>query len=388
MTSAVVITRCADYQDDRVYQAVKRSLDSLGGLAKIIRPGDRVLLKVNMLMASEPEDAVTTHPAIIKAVGGLVREAGGKPVVGDSPGNAYANIDKALERTGIRAAAESCGAEIVNFEKSGLVEIDYPQGENFRKLYLAQAVLDCDVIITMPKLKTHNYVLYTGAIKNMFGAVTGFNKANYHLDAPHPGDFCRVLVDIYEQARPSLAIMDAVWAMEGAGPASGRRRDVGLILSSYDPVALDAVAGKIIGYEPDEIMTTSIAAARGLGEKDLENIEILDTPLAEALIPDYWKVRRGFNILSGLPRFMRPSIRYLIEKTIKIYPEVVREECVKCGVCKNNCPSDALGFVDGYPKIDFNRCLKCYCCHELCPEHAFTIKRSLLARLLGIGTQS
>ncbi|MBU0671801.1 MAG: DUF362 domain-containing protein, partial [Candidatus Margulisbacteria bacterium] len=224
MNSKVAIASCPNYEQDTVDQAVAQCLQLIGGLDSIVKPGHRVLLKVNALMDSAPDAVVTTHPAIVAAVIKEVKKLGAKALVGDSPGNTSANIDKTMERTGFAKAAKEAGGEILNFQKSKIADVPSPSNnQRIKTLKIAQAVLDADVIINLPKLKTHGWTLYTGAIKNMFGAVPGFFKTKYHIFAPQPYEFSEMLVDILEVTKPQVNIMDAVIGMEGPGPSAGNK---------------------------------------------------------------------------------------------------------------------------------------------------------------------
>ncbi len=385
--SKVSIVRCEEYEEDKVERALRESLELIGGLEKIVKPGDRVLLKVNMLMATPPKDAVTTHPAVLRAAVKLVQERGGLPLVGDSPGNAYANIEKALEVTGFKQICRETGAEIMKFGAKGVESLACPDSDLLPNLHISREVLGVDTIISLPKLKTHNYTLFTGAVKNMFGAVTGFHKGQFHLAAPHPVDFARLIVDIFSLVKPKLAIMDGIIGMEGHGPSGGEPKKIGVIMASEDCVSLDSVSANIIGYEPHQIDIIRIASERGLGKGNLEDIEIIGAPLEEVKVKDFELASLAHNILKSVPRFLYRPLKFLTTKYIKIYPSLIREKCVSCQICQKGCPAKAITMVENYPLLDYDKCIKCYCCHELCPERAFKIERSWLARKWSIGPQ-
>ncbi len=200
MNTKVSIVRCPDYSQAK--DAIIESLELIGGLEKIIRSGDRVLLKANILAARPPEDAVTTHPAIITAMCELVSDIGGIPIVGDGAGITHPGATaEALKISGIEDAAQKCGAEIVNFETAGFVEVDVPDAKQFPRLYIAKPILDADVIISLPKLKTHELTYYTGAVKNFFGAVPLKTRKQAHLLAKRDL-FGNAVVDIYSIVKP------------------------------------------------------------------------------------------------------------------------------------------------------------------------------------------
>ncbi|OGB87798.1 hypothetical protein A3H38_00045 [candidate division WOR-1 bacterium RIFCSPLOWO2_02_FULL_46_20] len=385
--SKVAITKCDSYDQNEVDRAVQQSLELIGGLANIVKPGNKVLLKVNALMGSSPEAAVTTHPSLVTAVIKEVKKCGGIALVGDSPGNASANVRKTMVDTGFKKAADEAGGEVVYFQEAEIFDLLSPShNKKIKTLRIASKVLDADVIINLPKLKTHNYTLFTGAIKNMFGAVPGFEKAHFHIRAPRPHEFAESLVDILELTKPHLNIMDAVMGMEGHGPTGGSPRKLGIIMASTDPVAMDAVGGHLIGYEPSQIDTTVIANRRGLGESCLDKITIFGTSMEEIKVSD-WKLSTDVNRLTRwIPGFMYDLVRPLARQA-RIDPYIIQDKCTKCLVCVKGCPAKTINYDKERKivEIDLKDCINCFCCHELCEYKAIKLKRSWLARKLGIG---
>lgn len=282
---------------------------------------------------------------------------------------------KTFEASGIAKAAEESGAELVNFDITGVkaVEVDGP----IKTLYIAKPVLEADIVINLPKLKTHSAAVYTGAVKNMFGCIPGARKAEYHRKLPKLKDFSGLLVDIYKVARPSLAIMDAIVGMEGNGPSAGNPREIGLILASGDGVALDAVASSIIGLKPLRIHTTSIAHQRGIGNGDIDLIEIAGEKLNDVKI-------KGFNVptnalLETMPGFLIKGVLSLM----KAVPEINQTACAGCRFCVESCPVGAMKMSGKSPVIDYNKCISCLCCQELCPRKAVELKpANRLGRLI------
>ena len=384
MKSTVSIVECKDYEQNRVDEAVQKSLNLIGGLDSIVRPGQKVLIKVNALSGSPPENAVNTHPAIVSAVVKAVKKLGANPLVGDCPGDPLALIKNTMQSNGIEDATKAAGGKLIDPYRSGVREIPSPsQNKNIRSHKIVKEIIDADVIINLPKLKTHSFTLFTGAIKNLFGCVPGFSKAKYHGLAPHPAEFSKSLVDIFEIVKPKLHIMDAVTGMEGKGPENGEKRQLGAIMASVDAVALDAVASASIGYKSFDIETTRIAHNRGLGQGDLDQIEIKGSALSE--IKQNWKHPVDIHRISKyipnfIIKFLRPFAKYL-----RIDPVIIQEKCTKCLICLNNCPTQTIHQKNGKIEIDPSNCIMCFCCHELCPHKAIKLKRSWLVRLLGIG---
>jgi len=384
MKPKVAIVECPDYNQNNIDNAIQEGLHLLGGLEKFIKPGQKVLLKVNGLMDAEPEAAATTHPTIVSALIREINKLGAKTYVGDSPGNAAANIAKTMEKAGFTQAAKEAGGEILNFQHYKIVDVPSPSSnKRIKMIKISKAVLDADVIINLPKLKTHTWTLFTGAVKNLFGVVPGFYKSKYHIIAPQPYEFSESLVDILEIVKPQLNIMDGVVGMEGAGPSAGPKRFMGALFFSTDAVAMDAVCSEAINFKPFDIDTTKIAHQRKLGTGDLDQIEIIGTPLAKIKKHDWKHSASTYTLTRYIPNwlswFFRPIIRYL-----RIDPEIIQEKCTKCLICVKNCPAKTIHFKNNIVKIDLSNCIMCYCCSELCPDQAIRHKRSWLVRLLNI----
>ena len=376
--SVVSIVKCSDYEQKRIDRAVKESLSLIGGLDRVVKAGQKVLLKVNMLNADPPEKAVTTHPALLRSVIRAVKEVKGEVIVGEAPGIAYKDIEKAWHVTGLKKAAKEEGAKVINFHK--VERIDNSQNKQVPVLHLAGEVLGSDVVISLPKLKTHNFTLFTGAIKNLYGCIPGFHKKELHRLAPRPEDFARLMIDILAVIRPDLAIMDGIVGMEGDGPAAGPPRKIGVVLASQDLVALDAVASHIIGYAPFDIDITRVAAERGLGEGKLEKIKIKGAPLSEAKIEGYQLASSINTLLNRVPGFVLFAFRHLAPWVLKIKPVIDKDRCTKCGECIRHCPTEVMKMGKDCPIIDTKGCIKCFCCQEFCLEKAVGIKYNWLAK--------
>jgi uncharacterized protein (DUF362 family)/Pyruvate/2-oxoacid:ferredoxin oxidoreductase delta subunit len=384
MRTKVAITKCLDYDQKNVDTALSQGLELIGGLGSIVKAGNKVLLKVNALMEVEPERAATTHPAIVQALIREIKKLGAFAYIGDSPGDPSADIQRTMEKTGMFSAAQKAGGEILNFQKSKIVDIDSPsQNKRIKQLKICQAVLDADVIINLPKLKTHGWTLFTGAIKNLYGVVPGFFKSRYHLIAPQPYEFSKTLVDILEIVKPQLNIMDAVIGMEGPGPSAGYPRKMGAILFSTDAVAMDAVCAEAIGYKALGIDTTKIAHQRKLGTGDLKEIKILGTPLKEIAQPDWRHSASRYNLTRFIPSWLNWLLSPII-KHLRVDPIIDDTLCQKCLICVNSCPAKTIFHKPEKVWIDLKNCFMCYCCHELCPYHAINLKRSWLAKKMGI----
>ncbi|WMW22180.1 DUF362 domain-containing protein [Methanolobus mangrovi] len=370
MGDNVSIVQCDDYSKCKEYLTEATSL--IGGLEPIISEGDYVLLKPNVLAARKPEDAVTTHPSIVAAMCELVKDAGGIPIIGDGSGMTHpgATAD-AFKASGIEEVAKNHDVKLINFQTAGYVVIDVPEAMHFPKLHISRAVMDADVIISLPKMKTHELTYYTGAVKNMFGALPLRTRKEMHLLADRR-IFGEAVIDLYSVAKPHLAVMDAVVGMEGNGPSHGTPVKTGAILASYDCVSLDVVASELIGFDPMRIPTTSAAIERGFGSKDPV---IIGTSLDEVKIK--YKPSSG-GITSSFP----PAITRMFGRYFEMRPKIDTSRCVLCGACAMNCSAHAIEEVDDHLEVNREKCILCYCCRELCPVNAVDIEKSLLAKII------
>ncbi|MCD6519603.1 MAG: DUF362 domain-containing protein [Anaerolineae bacterium] len=401
MPERVALVRCAEYDPTQVEAAVRRSVELLGGMEAFVQPGQRVLLKPNLVRAAPPEKAISTHPTVVAAVAKLVREVGGQPFIAESPGGPYtAGILRASYRkTGMAQAAEESGAEL-NFDTRA-VQVSHPEAKVLYRLDLIQPAVEADVIINLPKLKTHNLSALTLAVKNLYGLVPGTIKISYHAKLQQRELFCQGLVDLLTYVKPALQIMDAVVGMEGEGPSGGDPRPIGAILASPSALAMDIVAAALVGFDPLDVLTTRVAVERGLTSGRLEDVELVGDSLEELRVPDF---RKGIEaeLDPGLvPRFLRRLLRMessaegdargrglfralssgWVWKQLVAMPYAT-EKCVGCGYCAENCPVQAIQIVDGRARMDGRTCIRCYCCHELCPYSAIELRRPLLGRLL------
>jgi uncharacterized protein (DUF362 family)/NAD-dependent dihydropyrimidine dehydrogenase PreA subunit len=370
--TTVAIVRCDSYEADVVEGAVTEALGWLGGMARFVSKGEKVLLKPNLLSAKSPDRAITTHPSVLEALVKAVRRAGAEPSVGDSPGGALRGIERVWRNTGMADLSERTGVPLVNFEASGSREV---RGE-LRSYSIAEPVLAADAIINVPKMKTHVLTLYTGCIKNMYGSIPGFAKGRIHNLAPRPVPFSRHVVDVYSLVKPRLHMMDAVVAMEGNGPSGGRPRKIGAIVAGSDPVAVDTIVAGMMGYSDGQVATTRIAAKKGLGISDRTSIDIVGSPPSDFDTEGFeLPGTTMLNLIPGpLVRALRPWIWILPEMSIE---RGCRAEA--CGLCVRSCPAEAITMTEAGPVVDRAKCVECLCCHEVCPEDAVEVRLSWLA---------
>ena len=378
LKSIVAVVRCDSYEEETVYAAVKRGLEFLGGIGAFAAAGEKILLKPNVLVGAKPEEAVTTHPAVFAAAVRLLVEHGVSVSYGDSPG--FGKPADAMTKCGLAAAAERFGVTLGEFERGRSVE--YPEGLFGKRFDIAQACLEADGIVSLPKMKTHQLTRITGAVKNQFGCVHGLNKAAFHVKVPNQENFSKMLVDLNRTLPLRLFIMDGITAMEGNGPRGGTPVAMNCLLLSADPVALDATFCRMIDLDPEFVPTVTYGHKSGLGNYAEDSVELVGDAFAQFRKPDFDVVRAPVVNTTG-----KMKIPHFIGNAIFPRPEIDPDICVKCGVCVASCPVEgkALAFKNGRteaPVYDYRRCIRCYCCQEMCPYKAISVRKPFLGRLL------
>ncbi|NIO03569.1 MAG: DUF362 domain-containing protein [Proteobacteria bacterium] len=376
MKSQISVVQCDGYDQDRVFQAVRRSVDLLGGIGRFVRPGQRVLLKPNLLVPSSPERGVVTHPMVVKAVLEMVKKAGGVPVIGDSPG--FGTAHRVAAKAGIAQVGEEMGCPILDFEDT--VEVKTPDDFTFRRFEVAREAVECDVVINLPKIKTHAQMLLTLSVKNMFGCIPGFAKPGWHLKAGRDRNyFARMLVELNAVLKPHLTIMDGIVAMEGRGPSSGNTRPLDMVLAGTDCVALDSTVTHLLGLPRDRLWTTRAAMEDHTGIATPDRIELLGASLVDLAVSRF-EIPQAWDVTWGLPSFIQGFLRDAVTPR----PVIDRDRCKECLNCVEVCPPNAMKKEAEGIVIDPEGCIRCYCCQEICPEGAIEIRAGLLSRALGI----
>ena len=376
MTTKVSLVKCSNYDTTAVDQAVRKAVHLLGGIKHFVRPGMKILLKPNLLSARTPDRHVTTHPEVVRAVIRLVKEAGGAPVIGDSPGGAVRGVERVWVETGMKKLAEEENVELVSFETSGSTEkpIDHPL---IKSVTVSKVPLEADGIINLPKLKTHGIVIFTAGVKNFYGCVPGLRKGEYHKLAPYPDDFGHLLAEIYKIVKDKVlfSLVDGITAMEGDGPSSGDLRQLNLIAASSDTAALDSALITLLGFKPSRIGTVKYLSLSGAGKLDPRNIETVGDP-AGSFETSGFKFPSNWHV-SLIPK----ALIKILGKFIWMKPEIMPEICVNCMLCVNSCPVNAIKAAPGQkPVVERQGCISCLCCHELCPYKAIRLQGSFLAR--------
>ena len=373
----VAVIRCDSYDRKQVLESVKKGIELLGGISLFVKPGEKIVLKPNILVGIDAEKCVTTHPTVFGAVGQLCQAAGAKVYYGDSP--SFGKNEPNLRKAGLKQVGDELGFIIADFDAGR--EVSHKDALLVKKMVLANGVLDNDGLISLPKLKTHGLVRFTGAVKNQFGCVPGLLKGQYHVKLPDPFDFAAMLVDINTYIKPRLYVMDGIMAMEGNGPRSGKPKQLNVLLLSADPIAIDAVACRIIDVNPEIVPTAKLGEKAKLGTYHTENIELVGDRL-EGLIDKKFKVNRTAPVTNKGNRVMA-----FIKNKITPRPLIDKNKCTQCGTCVRMCPVEpkAVNWVNNDkskpPKHYYDRCIRCYCCQETCQEGAIDIESPLLGRI-------
>lgn len=376
----VSLARCKDYNYELVKKAVEKSFDNLGGVDRYILPGEKVLLKVNLLMKKSPEEATTTHPAFVKALAEVLIQYGAEVMIGDSPGGPFNTsvLRGVYKACGMEEIANQVGATL-NYNTNS-VEIKNEEGLILKRINAIEIMTKVDKVISVSKLKTHGMMMFTGAVKNMFGVVAGLEKAEYHVRMPNNIDFSNALVDICVASKPVLSFMDGIVGMEGEGPSAGEPREVGVVIASSSPYHLDVAATNIIGLEPTKVPTVQRCVERGICNGNFTDIELVGDDIQDFILSDYAVPDiRSIDLLEGkLPKFMRDILNGLLQPK----PVFIHNICVGCSDCAENCPPRVIEMINNKPIVNLDECIRCFCCQELCPVKAVVIHRPLLMKLL------
>ncbi len=382
----VVAARCADYEIDTVRAALREVLAPLGGMGAFVKPRERIALKPNILMGSSPEDAIATHPVVVGAVALAVKEAGAHPVVVESPGTGVAHarlpIQRAFRKAGYLEAARRFGFEIsldTDWEM-----VSNPEGHLAKRLEVINPIMRADGVINLPKFKTHMFMIFTGATKNLFGVIPGLNKAAYHARLDDPRRFADMLLDVAYFVRPRLNIVDGILGMEGDGPGtSGRPRHLGLLLAGADPVAVDVACCRVVGIDTGVVPVLAAARERGLWSGREADVDTLGVPVAAVRVKGFAMPGSysgmGIGRVGPLDGLLRPVLRRFNRVP---RPKVGR--CTLCAICEGSCPDKAI-VMDRearVARVDDSLCIRCYCCHEVCPSAAIDLEFTGAGRVL------
>lgn len=375
--SKVVLLPCREYDEEKIHMLLKQGLDFLGGVETLIPKDAKILLKPNLLKKAEVEKAVITHPVVVGAFAGILRESGYENIVlADSCGHGTAQA--VIRGTGMDTYLEKYHIPAVDYSEG--VKTAYPQGVQAKEFILPKELLEQDCVISLSKMKTHALERITGAVKNSYGFVYGFHKAKGHMQYPSADSFARMLIDLNKCVAPKLYVMDGIVAMEGNGPGSGDPVPMNILLMSTDPVALDSVFSRLVYLKPEMVPTNYHGEKMGLGTWKEEEITLL-TPDGEISMAE--AVKKYGNPDFNVDRTeVRNNIWTRMAGALNIFqkkPYIEADKCVRCGICVQSCPvpGKAVDFRKGKdkpPVYDYKKCIRCFCCQEMCPKKAIKVK--------------
>ena len=384
MTTTTALEKCQEYNFSDVYASLKK-------LVSLVPPpdvkGKTVLLKPNILSPKKPEFAICTHPVVVGAAVKIFVELGAaKVIVGESP--AVASSISAARATGMLEQVENNGGEWVEFNTS--VQVQCPEGQIVKVLDFAEPFTRADIVVSISKLKTHQFMSYTGAMKNLFGLIVGLTKAKTHYRFSDKKDFSAYLTDLNIAANAQYAIMDAIVGMEGqGGPGNGDPVKLGFLAASDNILALDWVCSSIVGYNPYQIPNLKCALERGRWLKSPDDIQTVGCTPKE-LKPASFKIVKdasaAVTLQKMLPSFLNKMATLVFVKT----PHFNKKKCIRCGRCLEICPAQILRFYTDKKTVataetpnaqkfvaisDKSKCLHCFCCHEICPVEAIKLRK-------------
>ena len=377
----VSVVACDAYEPEQTKAALREVLSPLDGL-DFVKAGDRVVIKANLITFLKPDKAATTHPVLLSALTELLRERGATVIIGDSPGGPFSlpYLKRVYAATGLNDCEKAGAVLNQNTQiKTGV----FPEAKVMKEFTYTAYLDDCDCIIDFCKLKTHGMMGLTGGCKNMFGAIPGTDKPEYHYRYPNPTDFSRMLVDINAYFKPVLTICDGVMAMEGNGPSMGKPRKMGLLAASKSPHKLDLVLAALIHMTREDVPTLEAAYERGLIPATVDELFISEG-WERFICPDFETigVKRGLLFTNEASGPLGKLWSRVLKAAYQPRPRPKMEDCIGCGECAKVCPAKAIAIVEKKPSIDYKTCIRCFCCQEFCPIGAMKVKRTALSRFM------
>ncbi len=357
----VAVIKCKNYNKKEIDRAIKKTLKLLDFPIEKYK-NKKILIKPNVLGYYEKNlEAIITNISIVKSLLKIFKNA----KIGES---SFTDTENNLKKT----KYWNLTPRPIVLEEQEFIKVNNKKAKILKNFYLPKIIKEVDLIINVPKLKTHTLTKITGAIKNLYGCIPGGMKQVLHKKARGGEKFSYLLVDVYQnlEHKLKLNIMDAVIGMEGEGPSAGKPKKVGLILASRNAIALDIVAAKLMGFKASEIWAIKEAVDRKL----YPNFKV-------KIVGDFKKIQ-NLKFKKPIPE-RRTLVRAVLRRLVRENPIIVnKERCIKCGLCARKCPVKAIT-LKPYPEIDKRKCIRCFCCIEICPQHALYLKKTSIRKLIG-----
>lgn len=368
----------SEYKEELVYPAVCKALNALS-IAEDLRPGLKIVIKPNLVMAKSPDFPVTTHPLVVKAVVRYLKEHGITDItLAESSGGLYnAEHMKNLYRVCGMAALEPDIHMNMDFTAQ---TVSTKEGFKNHSFHLITPIVEADYIINICKLKTHSMTGYSGGIKNLFGTIPGLEKPQMHYRWPDIEDFSNMLVELAQTVSPQLTVIDAIDAMEGNGPTGGTSHPLGMILAARDLYTQDYFAAGLMKLDPMNVVMIRQAVERGLAHP--EDIQLVGDTIPQDLTPFEVPDTKKLDFSTALPGFLRKPAVFVMGRLLKSYPLLNKNKCVGCGKCAESCPAHIIKIKEnrsGKKKAVFQKkgCISCFCCQEMCPMKAIEVRKAL-----------
>ena len=382
----VSLLPCAAYENRLLTDAIRKSLSNIGFDVKTFKNA-RVVVKPNLLMPAKDEKAIITHSEFFRAVVQIVKESGGTPILLESP--AIHSLVRTLKKTAYGRVVESEGIETAD---PGITRtLHYEDAKKFKHIDISEGYFDADIILNLPKFKTHGITYITGAVKMLFGAIPGVEKSKMHLRAQTPEEFSEFILDLYgamtygvSPPKPIIHIMDAVCVQEGEGPGTaGKPRWLNAVLAGDNGIAIDYVASMVAGLDINKALTVVNGFKRDYGVSSPDEIEVVGAAIDDLRVDDF-EPATGNSIFSNMFRW--PFNTTTFKNLFLDRPAPQEDRCTLCYQCKKICASGAISESSGrkqVPVYDYDTCIRCYCCLEICPEAAIEKQRGRLQWVLG-----
>lgn len=365
--SNVIVSKIDEYDTNIIKLHITKSIEKLGGFSEFFKQNQTILLKTNLVLGKDPKYAATTHNIFLEALAHYFIDNKCNVIIADSPGGLF--NEKRLKKVYRLSKIDTleCTNIKLNYNtKSSLVKI--PNSISVKDMPICDFTKNVDHIISVAKLKTHTFMGFTGAVKNLFGVVPGLSKAKYHVSHKNVNDFADMIIDLCEYIKPTLSFIDGIIAMEGNGPTGGSPISMKTMLVSDNPHHLDSVACDIIGINKSEVATTYQAIKRNLLKRDYSDVEIIGEN------PNSLKKNIKKAKTNNASMFL--NIKFL--RRFKRFPQINKKKCIGCKECADVCPKNIINMKNNKAEISYKKCINCFCCHEFCAYHAIDVKRRIL----------